>query len=59
MREEVPALFLLPFPELMFEPQPVHRLNFDPLEVQISTLLSIKNWRLSGGLRLSHTVGQI
>jgi biotin synthase len=41
-RAEVRALFALPFPELMFEAQRVHRLYFDPLEVQISTLLSIK-----------------
>jgi len=41
-REEVRALFALPFPELMFEAQRVHRLYFDPLEVQVSTLLSIK-----------------
>jgi len=41
-REEVRALFALPFPELMFEAQRVHRLHFDPTEVQISTLLSIK-----------------
>jgi biotin synthase len=38
----VRALFALPFPELMFEAQRAHRLHFDPLEVQISTLLSIK-----------------
>ncbi len=36
------ALFDLPFPELMFRAQCVHRQNFDPTEVQISTLLSIK-----------------
>ncbi len=36
------ALFDLPFPELMFRAQSVHRENFDPAEVQISTLLSIK-----------------
>ena len=41
-REEVRALFSLSFPELMFEAQRVHRLHFDPTEVQISTLLSIK-----------------
>jgi biotin synthase len=41
-RDEVRALFALPFPELMFEAQRVHRLHFDPAEVQISTLLSIK-----------------
>jgi len=41
-RAEVRALFDLPFPELMFEAQRAHRLYFDPREVQISTLLSIK-----------------
>ena len=41
-REEVRALFALPFPDLMFEAARVHRQHFDPTEVQISTLLSIK-----------------
>jgi biotin synthase len=41
-RAEVQALFALPFPDLMFEAQRIHRENFDPREVQISTLLSIK-----------------
>jgi biotin synthase len=41
-RAEVKALFALPFPELMFRAAQVHRENFDPTEVQISTLLSIK-----------------
>jgi len=41
-REEVRALFALPFPELMFRAQSVHRAHFDPRAVQISTLLSIK-----------------
>ena len=41
-REQVSALFALPFPDLMFRAAQVHRENFDPTEVQISTLLSIK-----------------
>jgi biotin synthase len=41
-REEVRALFALPFPELIFRAAAVHRENFDPAEVQVSTLLSIK-----------------
>jgi biotin synthase len=41
-RDEVRALFKLPFPELMFQAARVHRMHFDPAEVQISTLLSIK-----------------
>lgn len=40
--EQVQALFNLPFNDLMFEAQKVHRANFDPNEVQVSTLLSIK-----------------
>jgi len=41
-RAEVQALFELPFPELLFHAQRIHRMYFDPREVQISTLLSIK-----------------
>ena len=41
-RAEVRALFDLPFPDLMFRAQTTHRANFEPTEVQISTLLSIK-----------------
>jgi biotin synthase len=41
-RAEVRALFELPFPELMFRAQSLHRQYFDPTEVQISTLLSVK-----------------
>jgi biotin synthase len=41
-REEIASLFALPFPELMFRAQQVHRAHFDPTEVQISQLLSIK-----------------
>jgi biotin synthase len=41
-RAEVGALFALPFSELMFEAARIHRMHFDPTEVQISTLLSIK-----------------
>ncbi len=41
-RAEVRALFALPFPELMFQAAHIHRMHFDPSEVQISTLLSIK-----------------
>ncbi len=41
-RAEIGALFDLAFPELIFQAQSVHRQCFDPTEVQISTLLSIK-----------------
>ncbi|NYE30178.1 biotin synthase [Rhodanobacter sp. K2T2] len=41
-REEVTALFALPFNELMHRAQSVHREHHDPNAVQVSTLLSIK-----------------
>ena len=39
---EAEALFALPFSDLMFQAQTAHRVHFDPNEVQVSTLLSIK-----------------
>lgn len=39
---EVQALFALPFNDLLFQAQTVHRTHFNPNEVQVSTLLSIK-----------------
>ena len=41
-RQEVEALFTLPFNDLLFQAQTVHRRYFDPNQVQVSTLLSIK-----------------
>jgi biotin synthase len=41
-REDIAALFDLPFNDLMFEAQTIHRANFPRNEVQLSTLLSIK-----------------
>src|SRR5688572_1378380 len=41
-REEALALFELPLPELLFRAASVHRERFDPAEVQVSTLLSVK-----------------
>ena len=39
---EIEALFEKPFNDLLFEAQQVHRAHFDPNQVQVSTLLSIK-----------------
>ena len=39
---EVNALYALPFNDLLFQAQTVHRAHFTPNEVQVSTLLSIK-----------------
>ena len=41
--DEVRALFELPFNDLLFRAQSVHRAHFDPNEVQLSTLLNIKS----------------
>jgi len=38
----VEELFKLPFADLLFQAQQVHRAHFDPNQVQLSTLLSIK-----------------
>ena len=39
---DVESLFALPFADLLFQAQTVHRRHFDPNTVQLSTLLSIK-----------------
>jgi len=41
-RDEVEALFALPFTELVFQAAQVHRRWFDPTELQLSQLLSVK-----------------
>ena len=43
--EEIAALYDLPFNDLLFRAQQVHREHFDPNQVQVSTLLSIKTGR--------------
>jgi biotin synthase len=40
--EDVLALYDLPFPELIYRAQSVHRQHFDPAALQLSTLLSVK-----------------
>ncbi len=40
--DEIEALFALPINDLLFQAHSVHRDNFDPNSVQVSTLLSIK-----------------
>jgi biotin synthase len=40
--EEARAVFELPFNDLLFHAQRVHRANFDPNRVQVSTLISVK-----------------
>jgi biotin synthase len=41
-RDQIAQLFALPLPELMHCAMAAHRRHFDPTQVQISTLLSIK-----------------
>lgn len=40
--EDIEALFDRPFNDLLYAAQQIHRVHFDPNEVQISSLLSIK-----------------
>ena len=40
--DAIEALFQLPFPELLFRAQTVHREHFNPTHVEFATLLSIK-----------------
>src|SRR6195256_785172 len=41
-RAEAEALYALPFADLMFQAQSIHRRNFDPNHVETASLLSIK-----------------
>lgn len=41
-RTQIADLFNLPFNDLLFQAQTLHRQNFDPNQIQVSTLLSIK-----------------
>lgn len=41
-RKEIQGLYELPFNDLLFQAQSVHRSHFNPNEVQVSTLCSIK-----------------
>lgn len=41
-RSDIAALFALPLNDLLFQAHSVHRQHFNPNEVQVSTLLSIK-----------------
>ena len=43
-QESVEKLFYEPFNDLIYKAQTLHRQFFDPNEVQISTLLSIKTF---------------
>jgi biotin synthase len=40
--DAIEALFALPFPELLYRAQIVHREHFDPTQVEFATLLSVK-----------------
>ncbi len=42
-KKEITALLQLPLPELIYQAQTAHRRNFDPTQIQVSTLLSIKS----------------
>jgi len=40
--DEISSLYEIPFADIVYRAQTIHRENFDPNQVQISTLLSIK-----------------
>ncbi|MDE2617263.1 MAG: biotin synthase BioB [Burkholderiales bacterium] len=40
--DAIEALFQLPFPELLYRAQIVHREHFDPTKIEFATLLSVK-----------------
>lgn len=40
--EEITDLYRLPFNDLIFQAQTIHRENHDPNKIQVSTLMSIK-----------------
>ncbi|QEL26589.1 biotin synthase BioB [Bosea sp. F3-2] len=42
MEAQARAIYDLPFPELLFRAQSVHRQHFDPVEVEAAALLSVK-----------------
>lgn len=44
---QVTELFNKPLIDLLFEAQQIHRQHFDPRQVQVSTLLSIKTGSLA------------
>ena len=40
--DDIEVLFNLPFPDLIYQAQTVHRNNFNPVQVEFATLLSVK-----------------
>jgi biotin synthase len=58
-RDAIEALFNQPFNDLLFQAQQIHRAHFNPNEVQLSTLLSIKNGWLPRRLRLLPAIGAL
>lgn len=53
---EIEALFALSFNELLFRAHSVHRQHFDPDEIQISRLLSIKTGAVPKIAPIAHKV---
>ena len=54
--DEVQALYALPFNDLLFKAQSMHRTHFDANEIQISSLLSIKTGSCSEDCGYCHKV---
>ena len=54
--DEVQALYALPFNDLIFKAQTIHREHFDPNEVQISSLLILKPVHVRKIAAIAHKV---
>lgn len=50
-REEIQHLYEQPFLDLLFQAQQVHRAHFQPNQIQVSTLLSIKTGKCPEGCK--------
>ena len=58
-RDAVSELYGRGLLDLVFLAAQTHRQHHDPAEVQCAALLSVKNGRLSGGLRLLSAIGAL
>lgn len=56
---QVTELFEKPLLDLLFEAQQIHRQHFDPQQVQVSTLLSIKPALVRKTANIAHKVPAI
>lgn len=55
-RAEIQEIYDLPLMDLLFQAQQIHRQNFEPNTVQVSTLLSIKTGRCPEDCKYSFAI---